>query len=201
MRMITTPPRSTWDAALACVKRGDREALAHLALAHADEARAARPMPRAGQPYGRRVLLASSEGEVMLASWRRGASCAPHDHGEARGIVIVLDGCFTEVAYAVSPGGLRAVSSRTVAPGDALSVDEGLVHDMQAHGDGMTLHVYVPGVHAMRVYDRATRATLLVAGECGAWVPDEPSQVLRRWSWDRTDDGAQDRQPAPHAAR
>ena len=65
----------------------------------------------------------------------------------------------------------------------------------------MTLHVYVPGVHAMRVYDRATRATLLVAGECGAWVPDEPSQVLRRWSWDRTDDGAQDRQPAPHAAR
>ena len=184
MRMITTPPRSNWDAALAYVTLGDRHALAQMALARSDEALAARPMPRAGQPYGRRVLMASSEGEVMLASWRRGASCAPHDHGEARGVVIVLDGRFTEVAYAVSAGGLRPVSTRTVSAGDALSVDEGLVHDMRAHGDGLTLHVYVPGVHAMRVYDRATRATLLVAGDCGAWVPDEPSQVLRRWSWD-----------------
>jgi quercetin dioxygenase-like cupin family protein len=188
--MITTPRRSTWDAALACVKREDAGGVAQLALEHAGEARAARPMPRVGQPYGRRVLLANAEGEVMLASWRRGASCAPHDHGEARGIVVVLDGCFTEVAYAVSARGLRAVSSRTVSPGDALAVDHGMVHDMRAHGDGMTLHVYVPGVHAMRVYDRAARATLLVAGDCGAWVPDEPSQVLQRWSWDRTEDSS-----------
>jgi hypothetical protein len=150
-------------------------------------------MPRVGHPYGRRVLLEDADGEVMLASWRRGASCAPHDHGDARGIVIVLEGCFTEAVYAVSPAGLRPVSSRTVSPGDALAVDHGLVHDMRAHGDGMTLHVYVPGVHAMRVYDREARATLLVAGDCGAWVPDEPSQVLRRWSWDP--------HPAPHAAR
>jgi cysteine dioxygenase len=198
MRMITTPPPSTWHAALAYVKTGNAAALAHLALARAAEARAARPMPRAGQPYGRRVLLESAEGEVMLASWRRAASCAPHDHGDARGIVIVLDGRFTEVVYAVDPRGVRPVSSRTVSAGDALAVDEGLVHDMRAHGDGMTLHVYVPGVHAMRVYDREARATLLVAGDCGAWVPDEPSQVLRRWSWDRSDDAAH---PATHAAR
>jgi quercetin dioxygenase-like cupin family protein len=141
-------------------------------------------MPRVGQPYGRRVLLSNGEGEVMLASWRRGATCAPHDHGEARGLVIVIDGSFTEGVYAASTGGLRTVSSRTVSPGDALRVEEGLVHDMRAHGDGMTLHVYVPGIHTMRVYDRDARATLLVAGDCGAWVPDEPSQVLRRWAWD-----------------
>ncbi len=185
MRMLTAPPRSTWDAALACVKREDAAGLVALALSHADEARAARPMPRAGQPYGRRVLLANAEGEVMLASWRRGASCAPHDHGEARGIVVVLDGGFTEGVYAApSGGGIRGVASRTVSAGDAIAVDRGLVHDMRAHGDGMTLHVYVPGVHAMRVYDREARATLLVAGDCGAWVPDEPSQVLRRWPWE-----------------
>jgi quercetin dioxygenase-like cupin family protein len=193
MGMITSSARSPWDAAFACVRRGDGAALAQLALAHADEARAARPMPRAGQPYGRRILCADAEGEVMLASWRRGASCAPHDHGEARGIVIVLAGAFTERVYAASPAGLRTLSSQTVSPGDALTVEHGLVHDMQAHGDGMTLHVYVPGVHAMRVYDRDARATLLVAGDCGAWVPDEPSQVLRRWPWDP--------HPAPHATR
>jgi quercetin dioxygenase-like cupin family protein len=193
MGMITSSARSPWDAALACVGHGDSAALTRMALAHAGELRAARPMPRAGQPYGRRVLFASGEGEVMLASWRRGASCAPHDHGEARGLVIVLEGRFTEGVYAVSPGGLRHVSTRTVSAGDALAIDQGLVHDMRAHGDGMTLHVYVPGVHTMRVYDRETRSTLLVGDDCGAWVPDEPSQVLRRWAWDP--------HPAPQATR
>jgi len=185
MRMLTASPRSTWDTALACVKREDAAGLVALALSRADEARAARPMPRAGQPYGRRVLLATAEGEVMLASWRRGASCAPHDHGEARGVVVVLEGGFTEEVYAASSGGgIRGVSSRTVSAGDAIAVGRGLVHDMRAHGDGMTLHVYVPGVHAMRVYDREARATLLVAGDCGAWVPGDPSQVLGRWRWE-----------------
>ncbi|MGD0525565.1 MAG: cysteine dioxygenase family protein [Polyangiaceae bacterium] len=181
--MSTTPPRSTWDAALALVARGDGAAVARLALDRAGEARAGRPMPRAGQPYGRRVLHATDAGEVMLASWRRGASCAPHDHGDARGVVVVLEGSFTEVVYEVAPGGLRTTSSRTVAAGDALAVEHALVHEMRAHEGGMTLHFYVPGVHAMRVYDRQARATLLVGGDCGAWVPDEPSQVLRRWAW------------------
>ncbi|HEX3345090.1 MAG TPA: cysteine dioxygenase family protein [Polyangiaceae bacterium] len=175
----------TWGDALACVTRRDAAALARLAMGWAGEGRAARPMPRVGQPYGRRVLFTSPEGEVMLASWRRGARCAPHDHGEARGLVLVLDGVFTEGVYeATADGGIRAGSSRVVAAGDTLAVGHGLVHDMRAHGGGATLHVYVPGVHAMRVYDRDARATLLVAGGCGAWVPDEPSHVLRRWDWE-----------------
>lgn len=183
--MLTAPHRSIWDALLACAVRGDGAALAGLAMARAGELQAARPMPRAGQPYGRRVLHATPEGDVMLASWRRGAACAPHDHGEARGVVVVLEGWFTEGVYAAAPGGgIRGVSSRTVTPGEALAVEPGLVHDMRVHGDGVTLHVYVPGVHAMRVYDREARATLLVGGDCGAWVPEEPSQVLGRWRWD-----------------
>jgi hypothetical protein len=55
---------------------------------------------------------------------------------------------------------------------------------------GLTLHVYVPGVHAMRVYDRASRATLEVADGCGAWVPADHSLIVRRWPWVRPDDAA-----------
>jgi hypothetical protein len=33
----------------------------------------------------------------------------------------------------------------------------------------------------MVVYDLARRETLKVDGACGAWVPDDPAQILGRW--------------------
>jgi hypothetical protein len=35
----------------------------------------------------------------------------------------------------------------------------------------------------MRVYDRASRATLRVADDCGAWVPKMPEAILERRAW------------------
>jgi hypothetical protein len=156
--------------------------------------------PRDGEPYGRCVLWADAEGEVMLASWRKGAACAPHDHGHAEGMVVVLDGRFTEVAYDAPPHGLLTMRRRAASVGDVVRVPPGLVHEMRAEtcgnatplraSGGLTLHVYVPGIHAMKVYDRATRATLEVADGCGAWVPADLSLIVRRWPWDRPDDVA-----------
>jgi hypothetical protein len=191
--MDISPSTSPWEYALDCVRRGDDDGLRRVATACLAPLRAARPMPRAGQPYGRRILLAHPRGEVMLASWRRGAGCAPHDHAGATGRVLILDGRFTEVTFEVTPPGLRAATTRMASVGEVLRVDEALVHEMRDRGDaagpaGLTLHVYASGAAppasaGMRVFDRQSRATLIVASHCGAWIPDDPAHVLERHPW------------------
>ena len=48
--------------------------------------------PNGDELYGRRVLAQTSRAEVVLAKWSSGATSAPHDHGEAKGFVLVLAG-------------------------------------------------------------------------------------------------------------
>ena len=126
----------------------------------------------------------------MLASWRSEASCAPHDHGHARGLVVVLDGEFTETVYAVTRRGLTTTALHAHSAGAVLRVGGGLVHAMRCHRGGTTLHVYVPGVHSMRVYDVVAQATLVVADGCGAWVPQNSELVVHRLPWDSGHEGA-----------
>lgn len=165
------------------VHRGTASALRQWAAGQLHPLRAARVAPRDGEPYGRRVLSVDAQGEVMLASWRSGATCAPHDHGGARGMVLVLEGRLTETVQTPFRGGLRPGPSRTVTAGDLLHVEPRMVHEMRADDEALTLHVYVPRVRPMRVYDRVSCATLHVADACGAWVPSDPSLVLERCSW------------------
>jgi len=174
---------SLWDDAIAHVREHRASALARLILARRDVLLGCTPAPRDGEPYGRRVLYACARGEVMLAGWRRGARCAPHDHGSARGMVAVLEGRFTETAYVLDPSGVRPRARRVVSRGDTLAVTVDAVHDLEANEGGTTLHVYVPRIQKMRVYDVRARATLEVADDCGAWVPGDAALVVRRTEW------------------
>jgi quercetin dioxygenase-like cupin family protein len=195
--MATTQAPHPWHAVLAHVRRGTTGALRRWAATHGPNLGAARVPPRDGEPYGRRVLSADAQGEIMLAAWRPYAACAPHDHGRARGMVVVLEGELTETALTPSAGGLRTGATRVVSAGDVLQVSPGTVHEMRAHAGALTLHVYVPGVRAMRVYDRDARATLQVADGCGAWVPADPSLILRSWPWDARADRSAAASPRP----
>jgi predicted metal-dependent enzyme (double-stranded beta helix superfamily) len=164
--------------------RRDREGL-FLARAarYAAEFAAARPVCAAGQPYGRVLLHHSGFGEVLLAGWRPGARSAPHDHGQARGLVAVLEGSFTETTYQFDGSELRVTNECDHSVGDLLRAPPGLVHDLRAADGGLTLHVYVPRIEAMRVYDVRERATLLITGDSGAWIPDRPEFVVERRRW------------------
>lgn len=156
--------------------------LVALAGGHAREA-------ELGRPYGRRELFVDDAlGEVMLASWRSGATSAAHDHGAARGFVIVVAGRFEERILAREGEALAATNvcnARIFGKGDALVVPASIVHTMACVEAGLTLHVYAGAPGPFRIYDPERRATYLASG--GAWLP--PDRVLSVEPWDA---------PAPH---
>jgi cysteine dioxygenase len=142
-------------------------------LTAADRARLA--MPDDQRPYGRRVLFAGEGLEVMVATWTRGVSCAPHDHGGAFGAVQVLQGRARHRIWTVQDGALRLLKEHTAGPGDLLTCGPDMIHSMGDDGDDaplMTLHLYTPSIDFMVVYDTDGDETLVVDGDCGAWVPE-----------------------------
>lgn len=138
--------------------------------------------PRMGRPYGRRVLHGSPLGEVMLASWAAGERAAPHDHGGARGAVLVLAGDFEERRFSFDGEVLSPIASQLCGAGAVIRVSAGLIHDMHARAaGGLTLHFYVGEAGPARLYDVARRCTVLSRG--GAWLPaDEADAAVTFWS-------------------
>jgi len=166
---------------LARTRRGAR--LLERATHDAAKLAALRPSHTRADPYARSVLHHGDRGEVMLAAWRRGGLSAPHDHGLARGFVVILEGQFLETTYRFDGNELRACAEHEHTTGALLQAPPGLIHDLYAAEDGLSLHVYVPRIHGMRVYDTVSRATLRVADDCGAWVPRTPEAILERRPW------------------
>lgn len=165
---------ATWD-------RG--ELLLAQVARYAAELSALRPSRVPAEPYARLPLCQGNRGEVMLASWRPGGRSAPHDHGQARGFVVILQGLFVETTYQFDGTELRAAEEREHGIGDLLEAPPGMIHELEAQGAGLTLHVYVPRIEGMRVYDVGARATLRVSDDCGAWVPRRREAVLERRPW------------------
>lgn len=133
------------------------------------------------RPYGRHVLLEGGSLEIMLATWTRGLSCAPHDHGGSQGVVRVLSGRARHRIYRLQAGRLVVVKEEIARAGDLLICGRDLVHDMGDDGADLplvTLHMYSDPVPHMVVYDLAAGRTLKVDGGCGAWVPSEDSEQI-----------------------
>jgi cysteine dioxygenase len=130
--------------------------------------------PDPAHPYGRKVLMGGDGVEVMVATWTRGVPCAPHDHGGALGAVQVLQGRARHRIWKVEDGALRLVKEHVALPGELLACGPDMVHSMGDDGDEeplMTLHLYTPTIDFMVVYDQDADRTLVVDGDCGAWIP------------------------------
>lgn len=153
-------------------------------LAVTAEQRAALALPDPNHAYGRRVLLAADRLEAMVATWTRGVSCNPHDHGGAVGAVKVLQGRARHRVWAIRDAKLELQREHTVEPGEILACGPNLIHSMGDDGADeplMTLHLYTASIDFMMVYDGAE--THVVDGSCGAWVPrDRPEQIRRSLS-------------------
>ena len=141
------------------------------------------PEPAFPFPYSRKILIATSECEIMVARWAKDRACAPHDHGSSAGWVFFLEGRFHEVEYHWN--GEALVEDRPIvrepATFGAVQADE--VHSCRCESAGLSLHLYFPRIRAMRVYDLAQRRTLIVSDECGAWVPIESVHTLKVIPW------------------
>ena len=157
--------------------------------------------PDGAEPYGRHLLYAGSEGEALIMGWRDDSPCAPHDHGAARGVVLILRGEGIEREWIVEEERVRPGRSRELVAPAMVHVLPGVVHSMTARGSAVTLHLYTPAITGMRVYDVERRRTLVVANDCGAWIPDD-SLIRSEHEWnnelkpeERTTDGTTDHNP------
>lgn len=148
-------------------------------------AAAAAPPPADGTPYSRKIIYSGPEGESMVAHWPAGALCYPHDHGEAWGAVIVLEGKVYEQGFRLAGDLREAGPERVYAAGEAVLVRPDGIHHMRAEPRSVTLHLYAPPIREMKVYDQRNKLIYTVADDCGAWIPGEPNLILHRETFDR----------------
>ncbi|STZ88622.1 methyltransferase (methylase) [Mycolicibacterium fortuitum] len=129
--------------------------------------------PNDGEPYSRTILRVD-EVEIMLARWRPGQRCTPHDHGGAGGFVIVLQGGFEERRFDWDGPRLTVTTSTEHHTGEVTSITSDVIHDMAGLDGGLTLHFYSPPATSMRVFDLDRSEMLELVGNYGAWIPREP---------------------------
>jgi hypothetical protein len=162
---------NSWNELLSLAASGADALLVSAVRQQLAELVAQRPRAEPGEPYGRRILHQSDRGEVLLAGWPRGGRSAPHDHGDAAAFVLVLRGIFVETQYGLDGPALSTRKRRGFSTFDILRAAPFVVHDMHALEAGLTLHFYLPAIRVMRVYDTARRASFVVDGDRGAWLP------------------------------
>ncbi|HXA88145.1 MAG TPA: methyltransferase domain-containing protein [Mycobacterium sp.] len=173
-----------FDALAAVAIRGevpDPELLARVGLARPTLARVAK-LPNEGEPYSRLILRADGEVEIMLARWRPGHGCAPHDHGGAGGFVIPVEGAFVERRFGWDGPRLVVAEQATRPEGAPIRITSEDIHDMTAGASGLTLHFYSPPASSMRVFDLERAEALELVGNYGAWIPqgDHPRVPFSR---------------------
>lgn len=135
-------------------------------------------------PYVRKILWKSNAFEVMLARWNKQVACAPHNHGFSQGLVWFVQGTFEETTYHFQEEQLiQEKSSREWQTGDVSLVHTPAIHSCRPHNGGVTLHIYSPPIHNMKVYSREEKVTYTVTDTCGAWIPQGSSDFVSKAKW------------------
>jgi predicted metal-dependent enzyme (double-stranded beta helix superfamily) len=118
---------------------------------------------------------------VMLACWNPGWACAPHDHGGAMGVVRILQGRCVQTSWRAGGGRLIEVARTRHETGEILACGAEAIHALATDADDppmITLHAYTGAIEHMVVYDIERTRTLVVPGNCGAWVPEHPLRAI-----------------------
>jgi rhodanese-related sulfurtransferase/mannose-6-phosphate isomerase-like protein (cupin superfamily) len=96
---------------------------------------------------GRRIL-ATERYDVWLLQWPVGTAVSPHHHGDS------------DAAFAVSSGALKEIrwldgrpEERLLTRGQCASVERGVVHDVRAEAEALSVHVYSPPLARMAFFD------------------------------------------------
>jgi predicted metal-dependent enzyme (double-stranded beta helix superfamily) len=110
-------------------------------------------------PNGRSPLrlLATDAYEVWAIGWAPGQRAELHDHGDAAGHVVVVEGVLTEHEV-IDDGTTRRLLRREIPRGTGRALPVGLVHEVGNHGveRATSIHVYAPPLRAMTHYDPVT---------------------------------------------
>lgn len=98
---------------------------------------------------------------IYLLGWREGEWTSVHDHGASQVGIYMLQGRVAENLFATMPTSTKDRKtlvewSRMVQQGDTITCPENYVHAMGNiyPETAVTLHVYGPDLHDMRLYER-----------------------------------------------
>lgn len=162
--------------------RALRACVEALAFSKADIAPyAEQPLPPKAD-YGRSIIHASAELEVIIATWPAGNWSAIHDHGPTEFGVVLPLGPVAHRVYAWRDGALLPVRSETAVAGTLLPVGRSLIHQMGNDGTEtvFTLHVYLRDKDAdeegVRVFDLENGRILRATG--GAFFDLPEKEIL-----------------------
>ena len=139
--------------------------------------------PDKHHPYGRKIIINTPKLEIMVASWNDNWRCAPHDHGDSISAILILQGTSHHIGYSIEHNTLKVVFQEKKHVGEILTCDPLQVHSMCSTGKAplITLHCYSSGIQKMVLYDQKQQQTIIVPGECGAWLPvDDPQHIYKQ---------------------
>ncbi|MGG4167607.1 cysteine dioxygenase family protein [Rossellomorea vietnamensis] len=134
-----------------------------------------------GKPYYRKLLYQNEAVELLVMNWSD-MECAPHDHGDSKGWIQVMDGTSVNTIFEVKDNNLpQELFDREYREGSFFFAPKKGVHKMKkgSTGDLVTLHLYSPPIQGMMVYDLEKCAACVVSDECGAWWPDHMRQKVK----------------------
>lgn len=135
------------------------------------------------KPYSRsRISVDIPECEVLVMHWASQHACAPHDHGDSYGCLLVVAGQAVERLYRRrGRAGVELMTTRRHQAGDIVLVPRGVIHSMvnPTTSPLVTLHLYVPEITGMTVYDPTRCRKCIVSDDCGAWWPKAEEEVTR----------------------
>ncbi|WGG46863.1 cysteine dioxygenase family protein [Rossellomorea sp. DA94] len=134
-----------------------------------------------GKPYYRKLLYQNEAVELLVMNWSD-MECAPHDHGDSKGWIQVMDGTSVNTIFEVRDNKLpQELFDREYREGSFFFAPKKAVHKMKkgSAGDLVTLHLYSPPIQGMMVYDLEKCAACVVSDECGAWWPDHMREKIK----------------------
>ncbi len=147
-------------------------------------AKLAKESLNATEAYGRKIIFKNDEIEVMLAKWSFKAMAAPHNHGSSKGLIWFAQGNFQEQHYQFKNKNLMQVDrAQFYFENQVVTVEQSDIHSCQPETVGVSLHIYSPPIHDMKVWDSEKKRTLIVADNCGAWIPENKDLIISEKIW------------------
>jgi len=101
-------------------------------------------------------ILATESYDVWLLRWPAGIAVSPHHHGDSDAAFVVSSGALTETRWL---DGRR--QERQLTRGKGATVERGVVHDVGAQVEALSVHVYSPPLARMAFFDDQAERVLL----------------------------------------
>ena len=101
-------------------------------------------------------ILATETYDVWLLRWPAGTAVSPHHHGDSDAAFVVSSGALMETRWL---DGRR--EERQLTRGKGATIERGVVHDVGAHVEALSVHVYSPPLARMAFFDDQGENVLL----------------------------------------